>query len=87
MNLKVTAEDIRLGKKRSPRSCPVARALRRRYPGREVSVHNYGCEVFKDRKSFQRIAEFIVSDDTTTRINNFDDGKGMKPFTAVLRKV
>lgn len=37
--IRVTAKDIRLGVRGAPSGCPVARALKRRFPGHSASVN------------------------------------------------
>ncbi|MFN4838776.1 MAG: hypothetical protein ACK4Y5_00725 [Acetobacteraceae bacterium] len=72
MLINVTARDIKLGIPCSKQSCPIARAIRRRFPRSRIKVHAW-CLTINRR--------IISTTPQVTRfINALDDGKRVRPF-------
>lgn len=75
----VTQEDIDLGSRSEPQSCPVARSLQRRYD--YASIGTFTGTVGVDRASRMKYLDLEHSPETVRFINNFDNRRAVRPGT------
>lgn len=76
MKINVTAEDIRLGKRGTPNSCPIARAIKRRLTNRDVWVSD--SEVWV-KVPFRRYVD--LPKEARDFVKDFDRSRDVKPFS------
>ena len=81
--LDVTKADIRLGKRKNPDGCAVARACKRTMKAKEVRVHLSRIYVRKASHWVRYIAPFSMRD----AIIKFDRGKDFEPATYLMGRV
>ena len=72
MKITVTQDDIDNGIRRSCRDCPIALALRRRFPSADIHVDGYGIAI-EDGRAFVPLLARRFADD-------FDNGRPVCPF-------
>lgn len=72
MLINVTARDIKLGTRRNFTSCPIARAIRRRFPRRPLKVYTWWIEIgLRTVSNTPQLTRFV---------NAFDNGRRVRPF-------
>lgn len=76
MLIEVLMEDIKAGKPDMGRSCPIAHAVRRAFPG--CSVYADGGGIAIGRKGHKKL--FAVSRETYRFMQRFDRGAKVQPF-------
>lgn len=81
MRVTITRDDIRRGTRRSPFSCPIARALKREH-GIIAGVGITSVETLQPISKWKLRAELSLKAERF--VNDFDEGKPVKPFTTVL---
>jgi len=92
VRVEVTWEDIEKGMPIDPRDCPVARAVRRLFPYKKVSVHPGGDDWFVEVYTNAGVPDvgdsmYRVPAPAGRRIDAYDDGKGMAPFAFTMTEV
>lgn len=79
IKIEVTQEDIDKGTRRDSQRCMAAQCLLRMYPDSDVAVGSFA--IWVDNKAF-------IPDETfRQKINAYDYGMVVEPFTAELEKV
>lgn len=73
MTIRVTKEDIRLGRWKSSSACPIARALKRKFKGCYPVVEFFYIKINGDRYGLPKEA--------INFIRQFDDKRPVKPFS------
>ena len=90
MELHITTEDIQSGVRYSTVSCPIANALRRKYPGKYVAVTPLHARVFESYGALEPhpfavpLHVFAMDTDGQNFIAAFDHGENPNPQTVHL---
>jgi hypothetical protein len=86
--IKVTAADIKKGKRNSVCSCPIALAVRRQLRAKRGEIAVTGSVSLQPKKLpwwAENSIEYGLTDRASDFIENFDAGRPVKPFTFVAR--
>jgi len=75
MKIRVTRKFINKGKKKSVESCPIALAIKDRFPGQYVKVYSDSAIIGDARYNLRRGMRFV---------ERFDAGKSVRPVTVEL---
>jgi len=74
--INVTERDILIGEPKRPRLCPIARAVRRHFPGLDVGVDNSWVRV----ALFRGVFETVLPHSAVRFIRDYDEGYPVEPL-------